>query len=162
MKSKRKTLDEKADIRVILHNIRSAYNVGSIFRTSDARGVKHIYISGYTPAPIDKFQRQRKEISKTALGGQFSVSWSKENIFKIVEKLKKEGFKIYSIEQSEDSISYRDLKKEEKMVFILGNEVRGLSNDILSKSDAVVEIEMAGQKESLNVSVAFGIVAFSI
>ncbi len=162
MKSKRKIIKEESDIRVVLHNIRSAHNVGSIFRTSDGRGLKHIYISGYTPAPLDKFGRPRKEISKTALGGQFSVSWSKENVFKVIEKLKKEGFKIYSIEQNEDSISYRDLKKEKKMIFILGNEVRGLSKDILSKSDNVVEIEMAGQKESLNVSTAFGIVVFTI
>jgi tRNA G18 (ribose-2'-O)-methylase SpoU len=160
MKIKQKS--EKGDIRVILHNIRSAYNVGSIFRTSDARGLSHIYISGYTPAPKDKFGRARKEISKTALGGEFSVSWSKENIFKVIEKLKKEGFEVVCIEQNNKSIPLKKLKISKKVVFIPGNEVKGLSKEILNQADQIVEIEMAGIKESLNVSVAFGIVVFSV
>lgn len=159
MKSKQK---EQKEIRVILHNIRSAHNVGSIFRTSDARGVSRIYISGYTPAPKDKFGRIRKEIAKTALGGEFTVSWSKENIFKVIEKLKKEGFEIICIEQYKNSISYQNLKTKNKIVLIPGNEVKGLSKNILEKSDKIVEIPMVGKKESLNVSVSFGIVLFSI
>lgn len=154
----KKTKD--SDIRVILHNIRSAHNVGSIFRTSDAGGVSCIYISGYTPAPKDKFGRVRKEITKTALGGEFTVSWSKENIFKVLEKLKKDGFKIIAIEQDENSINYKKIKKNKKIVFILGNEVSGLSKQILEKCDQIAEIPMRGEKESLNVSVAYGIVLF--
>ena len=150
------------EIRVILHNIRSAYNVGSIFRTSDARAVSHIYISGYTPTPIDKFGKKRKEIAKTALGGEFSVSWSKENVFKVMEKLKKEGFDIVGIEQDKRSVDFKKIKLKNKIVFILGNEVNGLSKQILEKCNKIVEIPMKGNKESLNVSVAYGIVLFSL
>lgn len=150
------------DIRVILHNIRSAHNVGSIFRTSDAGGVNHIYISGYTPCPKDKFGRLRKEIKKTALGGEFSVPWSKEDVFRVLEKLKKEGFNIVAVEQDKNSVNYKKIKKSKKMVLIMGNEVKGLSKQILNKCDQVAEIPMKGEKESLNVSVAFGVVLFSI
>jgi tRNA G18 (ribose-2'-O)-methylase SpoU len=155
---KNKVGGQKKDIRVILHNIRSAFNVGSIFRTSDAFGVSSIYISGYTPAPIDKFGRQRKEIAKTALGGEFSVKWQKADVFKTIEQLKKEGFEVLAIEQDSKSIDYRKIKSKGKVVFLVGNEVKGLSKQILAKCDKILEIEMKGIKESLNVSVAYGIV----
>lgn len=161
MKSKQKAVSNM-DIRVVLHNIRSAHNVGSIFRTSDARGVSYIYISGYTPAPKDKFGRKRSEITKTALGGEFTVSWSNENVFKVIDKLKAEGFDIVCIEQDKNSVSFKDLKVKNKTLFIVGNEVKGLSKTILSCADKIVEIPMFGSKESLNVSVAFGIVLFSV
>lgn len=149
---------KRKDVRVILHNIRSAYNVGSIFRTADAFGVGHIYTSGYTPSPKDKFGRVRKEITKTALGGEFSVSWSEENIFKVIEKLKKEGFKIIAIEQDKKSVDYKKIKTNSKILLLVGNEVRGLSKQILDKCDLVIEIPMIGVKESLNVGVAFAVV----
>ncbi len=150
--------NKSTDIRVILHNIRSAYNVGSIFRTSDAFGVSNIYISGLTPAPVDKFGRKRKEITKTALGGEFSVKWQKADVFKIIDSLKKDGFEIVAIEQDSKSVDYRKIKMKNKIILILGNEVRGLSKQILEKCDQIAEIEMSGVKESLNVSVAYGIV----
>lgn len=150
------------EIRVILHNIRSAHNVGSIFRTSDAGGVNHIYISGYTPTPRDKFGRLRKEIAKTALGGEFSVSWSKENISKTIQDLKNEGFKIIALEQDKKSINYKKLKLTNKTLVVLGNEVNGISKQILEKCDQIAEIPMVGKKESLNVSVSFGIFLFSL
>ncbi len=146
---------------VILHNIRSAENVGSMFRTAEAAGVKKIYLTGYTPTPIDNFGRKRKDIAKTALGAEDFVNWEqKKNIFSLLEKLKKEYF-IISIEQDKNSINYKKLKSQPKNIFIVGNEVKGLSKKVLSKCDVIAEIPMNGKKESLNVSVALGIVLFN-
>jgi 23S rRNA (guanosine2251-2'-O)-methyltransferase len=142
--------------RVILHNIRSAYNVGSIFRTADAVGVEKIYLTGYTPNP-DK----DKKIEKTALGAEKYVLWqSYRNLNYLLKKLKKEKLKIVALEQSEKSIPYYKFKPQFDIVLILGNEVRGLNEKILKKCDYILEIPMFGKKESLNVAVAFGIVAY--
>jgi tRNA G18 (ribose-2'-O)-methylase SpoU len=148
----------KFKIRVILHNIRSAYNVGSIFRTADAVGIEKIYLTGYTPNPA-----KDKKIEKTALGAEKYVSWqSYKNLNYLLNKLKKEGFKIVALEQSEKSIPYYKFKPQFDLVLILGNEVRGLNKKILEKCDYVLEIPMFGKKESLNVAVAFGIVAYDL
>ena len=148
---------------LILHNIRSAYNVGSIFRTADAAGIKDIYITGYTPAPKDNFGKYRKDIAKTALGAEKTIDWSYFKYIKTaVEKLKNERFEIAAVEQSRNSIDYKKYKPKKKTAIILGNEVRGLSNNILDKCDSILEIPMKGKKESLNVSVAAGIVIFRI
>lgn len=150
----------KKDIRVILHNIRSGHNVGSVFRTSDACGVSHIYISGYTPSPTDKFSRVNSEIVKTALGAEKSIPWSEVNISNLLEKLKKEGFEVVALEQDSESVDYRKVKLKNKSVLLVGNEVRGLSKSILDKADKIVEIKMKGKKESLNVSVSFAVALF--
>jgi tRNA G18 (ribose-2'-O)-methylase SpoU len=151
------------DVRVILHNIRSTHNVGSIFRTSDAGGVSRIYISGYTPAPIDKFGKKQKDIAKVALGAEDSFIWEKANdVSKLISNLKKEGFKIIAIEQNKKSIDYRKVKIPNKTVLLVGNEVKGLSSSLLSKCNIVAEIPMLGKKESLNVSVAFGVALFQM
>ena len=143
---------------VILHNIRSAYNVGAIFRTADAVGVEKIYLTGYTPNP-DK----DKKIEKTALGAEKYVSWqSYKNINYLLKKLKKEKFKIIALEQSERSIPYYEFKPQFDFILILGNEVRGLNRRTLEKCDYVLEIPMFGKKESLNVAIAFGIVAYDL
>lgn len=148
---------------LVLHDIRSNHNVGSLFRTADCVGVSQIILSGYTPAPIDKFNRPVKEIAKTALGAEKSVPWQSEKyIEEILKRLKSEGFKIIAIEQSENSVDYKTVKIEEDTVVILGNEVLGVSPDILKLCDAVVEIPMKGEKESLNVSVAGAIALFRI
>jgi tRNA G18 (ribose-2'-O)-methylase SpoU len=144
--------------QVILHNIRSAYNVGSIFRTADAVGIEKIYLTGYTPNP-DK----DKKIEKTALGAENYVLWqSYKNLNYLLKKLKKEGFKIVALEQSKKSIPYYKFKPQFDIVLILGNEVRGLNRKTLEKCDFILEIPMFGKKESLNVSVAFGIVAYDL
>ena len=146
---------------IILHNIRSAYNVGSIFRTADAVGISKIYITGYTPAPVDQFGRKRRDISKSALGAEETISWGQASrIGGFLERLKKQGVYIIAIEQSTHSIDYKKIKIQFPVVFLLGNEVRGLSKSILQKCDVIVEIPMKGKKESLNVSVAAGIVLF--
>lgn len=146
---------------LILHNIRSAYNVGAIFRTADAVGISKIYLTGYTPLPVDKFGRARKDIAKTALGAEQSVSWEYcKNISLIISKLKKEKVQIIALEQSGNSINYKKVKIKKKTALILGNEVRGISKQLLKKCDTVAELPMRGKKESLNVSIAGGIAMF--
>lgn len=148
---------------LILHNIRSNHNVGSIFRTADAVGVSKIYLVGITPSPIDRFGREVQEISKTALGAEKTISFESVKNFKtLVARLKKEGFKIIAIEQSEHSVDYKKVKnkKGEKVVFVLGPEVDGLTKKELELCDMVAEIPMKGGKESLNVSVATGVALF--
>lgn len=148
---------------VILPNIRSSLNVGSIFRTADASGVSMIYLVGYTPAPIDKFGRIEKQIAKTALGAEKVVPWKKTtNISKLLIKLKQDGFYLIAVEQAINSINYRKIKPHHQNAFIFGSEIGGLSSNILKKSDIIAEIPLSGQKESLNVSVTAGIVLFSI
>ena len=146
---------------VVLPDIRSSYNIGSIFRTSDAVGVNRVILSGYSPCPTDKFNRPQKEIAKTALGAELHIPWTYVKSTKVVlSKLKEEGFQIIAIEQSENSKDYRKVKLKKKVAFVFGNEVNGLSKDILSLCDVVAEISMNGMKESLNVSVSAGIALF--
>ena len=151
------------DIIVIIHNIRSTYNVGSMFRTADTAGVSKIYLTGYTPSPVDRFGRYRRDISKTALGAEKSVPWEHyKEIGKTIKNIKKEGFYIIALEQVSQAIDYKKIKPKQKTALVVGNEVRGLSKVGLDKCDVVVEIPMHGQKESLNVSVALGIALFRI
>lgn len=146
---------------VILHDIRSNYNVGAIFRTSDAVGVSKIYLTGFTPTPIDRFGRVVAEISKTALGAEEFVAWEKaEDILILIEKLKKAGMTVVAVEQSKDSVLLPDFKVPDKVVYILGSETEGLSEEILEKVDIILELPMLGKKESLNVSVTAGVVLF--
>ncbi len=149
------------EVAVLLHNIRSAYNVGSIFRTCDAAGVTHVYLSGYTPRPIDRFGRSQKDIAKTALGAETSVPWHfVKSPGPLLRAARADGWCIVGIEQHAHSTDYRALKKGERTLFILGNEVRGISSQLLANCDEIVEIPMHGKKESLNVSVAAGVVLF--
>jgi tRNA G18 (ribose-2'-O)-methylase SpoU len=148
---------------LILHNIRSAHNVGAIFRTADAAGVGEVYLTGYTPAPVDRFGRAQKEIHKTALGAEGHLTWKKETRpMPLIAKLRKEGYTAVALEQAPGSISYRSVKSKGKMALVVGNEVRGLSRKILDVCDIIIEIPMRGKKESLNVSVATGIALFQL
>ena len=147
---------------LILHDIRSVYNVGAIFRTADAAGISKIYLTGLTPTPFDRFGRKRKDFAKTALGAEDSVSWEKkENIELLISNLKKEKFKIVAVEQAENSVDYKKIKGQ-KLAIMMGNEVNGIPAEILKKCDQIAEIPMKGKKESLNVSVAAGIVIFRV
>jgi len=153
----------KKEIYVILPDIRSSYNVGSIFRTSDAAGVSKIFLTGYTPCPQDKFKRINKDIAKTALGAEKTIPWEyQEEIKPLLEHLKKDGFLIIAIEQAPNSVDYKKVKAIEKMAFIFGSEVGGLSQEILKECDIVAEIPMLGKKESLNVSVSAGVALFLV
>jgi len=148
---------------LILDNLRSAYNVGAIFRTADACGINKVYLTGYTPAPVDEFGRVDQGITKTALGAEKTVSWEKvTSLSKLLTKFKKTGVQIIAIEQAANSVDYKKVKPKFPCVFILGEEVRGMTKDILTKCDLVVEIPMRGDKESLNVSVAAGVALFRI
>lgn len=149
------------EIAVMLHNIRSAHNVGSIFRTCDAAGISHVFLTGYTPRPIDRFGRPQKDIAKTALGAQSTVSWQHAASPRVlIQKLKGEGWHIAGVEQDARAIDYRRFSPRPKTLYILGNEVRGISAQLKSVCDSLVEIPMYGKKESLNVSVAAGVILF--
>ncbi len=150
-------------VEILLHDIRSTHNVGSIFRTCDALGISKIYISGYTPTPTDKFDRARKDIAKVALGAEKSIPWEYvKSPLALIKKLKKNKYSIIALEQSKDSIDYKKIKIEKPMLFVVGNEVTGIDSKILSLADNIVEIPMKGKKESLNVSVAFGVALFRL
>lgn len=151
------------DIVVVLQNIRSLHNVGSIFRTADAAGVSKLYLCGITPSPINIFGALEPKLTKSSLGAEKHVQWEKQHSpAATIKKLKKEGYKIYAVEQDKESISYTKIKplKNERVALIMGNEVKGLPKNILNLADKILEIPMHGKKESLNVSVAFGIVVF--
>ncbi len=148
---------------LLLHNIRSTHNVGAIFRTADAIGISRIYISGTTPAPIDRFGRARKDIAKVSLGAENTITWeSIENVFDLIKKLKKEKVKIIGLEQDNRSIDYKKVKTTKQNLVIVGNEVDGINKEILDLCDEIIEIPMKGKKESLNVSVALGIVLYNL
>jgi len=148
---------------LILHNIRSTQNVGAMFRTAYTVGINKIYLTGYTPAPIDRFGKKRNDMAKSALGAEEFVLWeSKKNLSVLIKKLKQDGYLIIAVEQAKNSVDYKKIKIEEQNAFILGAEVLGLPKNILSKCDVIAEIPMKGNKESLNVSVACGVALFRI
>lgn len=157
-------MKDYSKISLILHNVRSAQNVGAIFRVADAvGGIEKIYLTGYTPAPIDRFGRTDKELAKTALGAENYVQWeSFKSINPFLKKLLASSFQLLALEQSEKSIDYRKIKITGPVAIIVGNEVRGLSKSILDQCNQVAEIPMRGKKESLNVAVAVGIFLFQI
>lgn len=151
------------EIVVVLYNIRSLHNVGSIFRTGDALGVSKIYLCGITPDIKDVWGNYRKEISKVALGAEKNIPYEKLRFtLPVLKKLKLSGYKILGIEQSPRSIYYFDFKdkRSSKLALVLGNEVKGIPQKILNFCDKILEIPMLGEKESLNVSSAFAIVGF--
>ena len=148
-------------VSLILHDIRSSENVGSMFRTADAAGVSKIYLTGYTPAPLDRFGRKNAKLTKAALGAEEFVPWEKhEDIFSLIEELKMNGVRVVAVEQDPAAVLYMELRRGGQTAFILGNEVDGVPPDVLRAADAIVEIPMQGKKESLNVAVAAGIILF--
>lgn len=156
-------MTKNREIVLILHNIRSNHNVGSIFRTADGAGASKVFLTGYTPAPLDKFNRPVKEIAKTALGAEKSLEWKKiKNIRKVLRDLKEKKFQIIAIEQAKNSVDYKKVKTKGNIAFILGNEVSGISKSVLDECDVIAEIPMRGGKESLNVSVSAGVALFRI
>ena len=147
---------------VLLHNVRSAHNVGSIFRTADAAGVTKIFLSGYTPAPLDRFKRANKEIAKTALGAERFLTWEYvPSPAALMKKMQGEGRQVVGVEQDARSRDYRGFRCTASTLFVFGNEVRGLSKPLRDRCDSLIEIPMRGKKESLNVSVAAGIILFN-
>lgn len=146
---------EKAPIVVVLDNVRSLHNVGSIFRTSDAFRVQNIYLCGITGTPPNK------EINKTALGATESVDWNYfTTTIEAMQQLKQTGYTVYAIEQAEGSIDLQNLivDKTKPIAFVFGNEVEGVSEEVMQLIDACIEIPQFGSKHSFNVSVTAGIV----
>ena len=134
-----------------------------MFRTADAAGVDKIYLTGYTPTPLDRFGRKRKDLAKSALGAEEFVTWEqKKSLPGLLSKLKQDGFQIIAIEQDKKSINYKKVKLKAKNTFIVGTEVTGIPKNILKQCDIIAEIPMRGKKESLNVSVALGVVLFGV
>jgi tRNA G18 (ribose-2'-O)-methylase SpoU len=150
----------KRNLEVVLDNLRSTLNVGSIFRTSDGAGVSHIYCCGTTPTP------KHPKIEKTGLGAEDFVGWTYcLNALDLVKEKKQDGFKILSIEATAASISidsYNNNKESQKTLLIVGNEVSGIDPEILRLSDSLLSIPMYGKKSSLNVAVAFGIAVYTL
>ncbi|MFA6273736.1 MAG: TrmH family RNA methyltransferase [Candidatus Paceibacterota bacterium] len=148
---------------LILNDIRSVENVGAMFRTADAVGINKIYLTGFSPCPLDRFGRKRNDLAKSALGAELVVPWEyKKSILPLLNKLKKEKLKIIGIEQDKNSIDYKKIKIGQKNAFIVGTERTGIPKNILKKCDIIAEIPMKGKKESLNVSVALGVALFRI
>ena len=145
------------DLYIIAHNIRSLYNIGTIFRTSDAMGVKKLFLTGYSGHP------PRKEISKVALGAEESIEWKHyKSLNYLLKKLKKNKVKIIALETNKNSINYLKFKPKFPLALIIGNEVRGLSSSILKNVDKTIFIPMNGIKESLNVGIAMAIAGYYI
>lgn len=149
------------EVAILLHNIRSSHNVGSVFRTADAAGVLRVYLTGYTPTPTDRFERVQKDIAKTALGAEKAMPWEYHKTPTVIARLKREGWCIVGVEQDARARDYRSLALTQPTLFIFGNEVKGLSPALRKACDELIEIPMRGKKESLNVSVAAGIVLFA-
>jgi len=155
------------ELYIIAHNIRSAHNVGAIFRSSDGAGVDKIYLSGYSQRPADASKEDKvkpeKMLEKTALGAQLSVSWeSVDDLEELIRQLKKDGVQIVALEKTQKSVDIKKFKPIFPMALILGHEVNGVDDQILDLCDNVIEIPMRGQKESLNVSVAAGVAIYEL
>ena len=150
---------EKSPLIIILDNVRSLNNVGSVFRTADAFRIKHIYLCGITATP------PHKDIQKTALGSTDSVDWSyADNTQSIVKKLQFEKVKVIAIEQAENSTELQSFVPQKKTTYALvfGHEVKGVSQDVVSGCDGIIEIPQYGTKHSLNVAVSSGVVLWDL
>lgn len=166
----KQAIEKTVETYVLLHDIRSTQNVGAIMRTCDAVGVDKVFFSGITPSPVDRFGRKRNDVAKSALGAEDSVEWEvleekEKSVIEFLQEMKNGGFQIVALEQAENSVDYKEINEKfpsDKRVVIVGNEVDGVSKEILELCDVIGEIPMLGQKESLNVSVSFGIFIFRI
>lgn len=156
----KKNVHALSNFTIVLDNLRSVLNVGSIFRTADAIGVHMIYCCGITPTP------DHPKLAKTSLGAEWSIAWKHSlNALNVVQDLKKSGYQILSLEESQDSISifeFQTKKVKMPMAVVVGNEVTGVDPGILALSDLVLDIPMTGYKRSLNVAVAFGIAVYQL
>ncbi len=148
-------------VYVILDNIRSAYNVGAIFRTADGAGVAKLFLSGYTPTPTDRFGRVQGEIHKTSLGASATVPWEQvSDPVATAAALTAQGVTIVAVEQTATSVPLKDFITPKNVAYVFGNEIGGVGEEWLKAAHAVVELPMLGAKESLNVSVTAGIVLY--
>jgi len=158
-------------IVLIVHNIRSCYNVGSLLRTADGLGVNKVYLTGYTPYPATAAdqrmphlaQKIDRQIHKTALGAECSVAWEHDSdITTVIHQLKLTGFAIVALEQAAASIPLHTYRPLERTALIIGREVEGVEPEVLALADTIVEIPMHGQKESFNVSIAAAVALYRL
>ena len=150
-------------IVLFLPDIRSVFNVASLFRTADGAGVERIILGGYTPGPLDRFGRPRKDFAKVSLGAEAGVSWERaEQCVERLQALRAEGYTCVVLEQDERSIKYCDFRAMGDVVLVVGNEVEGVSAEVRDIADIIISIPMSGKKESLNVEVAAAIALFSL
>ena len=150
---------QKTPIIIVLDNVRSLNNIGSIFRTADAFLIDHIYLCGITATPPNK------DIQKTALGSTNSVSWSYEkDTLSVVKKLQSKKIKVIAVEQVESSVMLQEFKtfKNEVYALVFGHEVKGVSQEVVSQCDVAIEIPQHGTKHSFNISVSCGIVLWEL
>lgn len=150
---------DKLHLIIVLDNIRSLHNIGSVFRTSDAFRIESIYLCGITATP------PHPEMHKTALGAEFTVNWKYvNNTVEAVDNLKREGYVVYAVEQAEGSIMLNniELDRQKKYAVVMGNEVKGVQQEVIDHSDGCIEIPQYGTKHSLNVSVTAGIVIWDL
>jgi tRNA G18 (ribose-2'-O)-methylase SpoU len=157
----------KKRLYLILHDIRSAYNVGAIFRTADGAGVKKIFLTGYTPLPATKgktfLTRAEKMLAKTALGAEQSIVWEHfERLEDLIAKLKSQRCQLLALEKTSEAVNIKKFEAKFPAALLLGNEVEGVASSSLAECDNVLSIEMRGMKESLNVSVAAGIAMYEL
>ena len=150
----------KANFSVLLDNLRSAHNVGSILRTADGAGFTKVYLSGITPTPKTKGQK----VTKVSLGAEDSVDWQHVwSTEKQIKKLQAEGVQIVALEYAKQAVSYREFEASEADIcLVVGNEPDGIAEEILELCDAIIKIPMRGAKESLNVSNAFAVAAYEL
>ena len=155
----------KLPVTVLLNSIRSSYNVGSIFRTSDGVMIEKLILCGYTPhPPIDEEKKGNKDVLKTALGSTQSVKWEYiKSAIEAIKKLKTQGIKICALELTENSKSYYDISTNDfPICLVVGNEITGVSQEVLDLCDYSIEIPQYGIKQSLNVAVAYGVAIFEL
>lgn len=146
---------------LILPDIRSAHNVGAMFRTADGAGVSKVFLAGYSPQPIDRFGRPQPEITKTSLGASESLDWEYvENLPQLIVDLRQRGVTVVAVEQTEKSVPLAAFDVPELVAYVMGNEVDGVPQHIQELCDVVVELPMLGTKESLNVATTAGIVLY--
>ncbi len=149
--------DKRLPFCVVLNSIRSLHNVGSIFRTADGAGVEKVWLCGHTGYP------PQGGITKTSLGAEDHVPWEySENILSLIKELKLKGYQIVLLEQIEGSVQHDQFHPKSPVCLVIGNEITGVEDGLVKECDTAIEIEMAGIKNSLNVAVAFGVVAYAI
>lgn len=149
----------------VLDNLRSVHNVGSIFRTANAVGIEKIILCGTTPTPLDKKGIKRKDFAKVALGAEDTVMWEyQEETRTTLTTLRQEDYFIIAFEQDERSVDYKEvfIEGKDNIAFVIGPEVTGVTREVLDLCDVIAEIPMLGTKESLNVTIAFGIGVYRI
>ena len=148
---------DKIPIIAVLENVRSAYNVGSVFRTADAFLIEAVYLCGYTAFP------PHKEIRKTALGADETVTWKHfKNTIEAIADLRAQGYALFSVEQVQDSVKLQAFEAPQKLALIFGNEVTGVEESTIAQTDGCIEVPQLGMKHSLNISVAAGVVLWEV